>query len=705
MFATLVATTALCFSPAADDPAALLPADTMLYFGTDSLNESAKLSKKSAMHLIMNEPEVKAFFQKPLSMLDRVLGDVVKDSGMDAPPVTVTDLVRGSGDAPPVGQLFMALTHVDVQNENGPDIGLVVGIEMLNEDDLAMLRGLWDKIPAPEEETSHSGRPYFKKSMDPSAPALSMTFIDNMAVLSLSESVLQGVIDRAAGSRQSLASSDQYSRFINEAGGLRAGGSTMFVRPAAMSGLLRQGAAMALMADGEMDMIPKMTGFIDSLGIEAIKSVGMSSFRDGDGMMHSTGIAESDPDVRGFVSSLMASTGPLDVKYLAAAPKDSMSVSGSSFPNVAEIYDFCMNTLEMFDADKAAEARGHLAELTGEIDLRNDVLAYIGGSYYSYQMPNQGFMGQPASVGRLDSKDPQALMDNLGKLLERIGAVTGFEVPLKTEEHNGLPLYELDLSKTPAAMTMWKPGMAIDGDHLVFSMESKDLLKKALDGELGSSSINEKVEFKRFVDSLSREGDVIAVSYVDLSELFSSMYGQLAGTAQMMGQGMGDLPIDLSLLPTEGSIKKHLGDSFGGSVVSADGRTSISRSVSQFGMGDFMPLAVVAAMYLTLGEADMLPTETIIVEVDPLDVALNDLRQLKAGMTVYKISMGGYPDNLAALVQPLPDYPNGCLGTSDLPVDPWGNNYLFRLNGKKVVLWSAGPDGVDQAGQGDDIVK
>ena len=77
MIFTLITLAALLASPAGltgdavADPAALLPANTILYVGTPSLQAGAEASRNSAMRKILDEPEVKAFLQKPVSAADK----------------------------------------------------------------------------------------------------------------------------------------------------------------------------------------------------------------------------------------------------------------------------------------------------------------------------------------------------------------------------------------------------------------------------------------------------------------------------------------------------------------------------------------------------------------------------------------------------------------------------------------------------------
>ncbi|MBU0753611.1 MAG: type II secretion system protein GspG, partial [Planctomycetes bacterium] len=85
-----------------------------------------------------------------------------------------------------------------------------------------------------------------------------------------------------------------------------------------------------------------------------------------------------------------------------------------------------------------------------------------------------------------------------------------------------------------------------------------------------------------------------------------------------------------------------------------------------------------------------------------------DLAALSNGCFVYKIEYNKYPQSLEELLKPTEDWPNGFFSAENLPVDPWGNGYQYKnLEGtdKNYIIWSLGPNGVDEGGKGDDIVK
>jgi general secretion pathway protein G len=173
----------------------------------------------------------------------------------------------------------------------------------------------------------------------------------------------------------------------------------------------------------------------------------------------------------------------------------------------------------------------------------------------------------------------------------------------------------------------------------------------------------------------------------------------------MLSGGLGDLPVDLALLPSGQSISKHLGPSYGGEYMTEEGALLVGRSLQQFQLGDFMPLflttGILVATHARGAGASAAPRV-----VDEKERVALDLAQLSAGITIYKLSEGKYPSALDDLVKPLADYPDGCLQSATLPADPWGHAYLYKLNEKgKPFLWSMGPDGVDQQGGGDDITR
>lgn len=85
-----------------------------------------------------------------------------------------------------------------------------------------------------------------------------------------------------------------------------------------------------------------------------------------------------------------------------------------------------------------------------------------------------------------------------------------------------------------------------------------------------------------------------------------------------------------------------------------------------------------------------------------------DINTLSQAINVYFIDVGSYPPTLDALViQPdglaNPQKWNGSYLEKELPADPWGNQYLYSVNGDQIQIKSMGPDGI--ADTQDDITS
>ena len=77
-----------------------------------------------------------------------------------------------------------------------------------------------------------------------------------------------------------------------------------------------------------------------------------------------------------------------------------------------------------------------------------------------------------------------------------------------------------------------------------------------------------------------------------------------------------------------------------------------------------------------------------------------DIKAIEEALNMFKLDNGFYPssaEGLAALVLGTPRAkrfnPDGYL--TKIPIDPWGNEYLYQSDGRDVVVLSLGADGVE----------
>jgi len=85
------------------------------------------------------------------------------------------------------------------------------------------------------------------------------------------------------------------------------------------------------------------------------------------------------------------------------------------------------------------------------------------------------------------------------------------------------------------------------------------------------------------------------------------------------------------------------------------------------------------------------------------DAALSQISALEAALDTYRLDVGQYPDSLEGLVENDSGRAawNGPYLRREVPLDPWGNEYVYDSEGRGFTLVSYGPDG-ERGGEGDD---
>ena len=85
------------------------------------------------------------------------------------------------------------------------------------------------------------------------------------------------------------------------------------------------------------------------------------------------------------------------------------------------------------------------------------------------------------------------------------------------------------------------------------------------------------------------------------------------------------------------------------------------------------------------------------------DAALSQISALEAALDTYRLDVGQYPDSLWGLVENDSGRAawNGPYLRREVPLDPWGNEYVYDSDGRGFTLVSYGPDG-ERGGEGDD---
>ena len=129
------------------------------------------------------------------------------------------------------------------------------------------------------------------------------------------------------------------------------------------------------------------------------------------------------------------------------------------------------------------------------------------------------------------------------------------------------------------------------------------------------------------------------------------------------------------------------------------------RPVRGFTLIELLIVIVILGLLLSL----VAPTMFSKVGSAQKKTAMAQMQMLSTALDTYRLDVGGFPDNLAELRNGTAPGWDGPYLPRELPLDPWGNPYVYTLQANDPVtpytLMTYGKDG-RQGGEGDneDIV-
>ncbi len=94
-----------------------------------------------------------------------------------------------------------------------------------------------------------------------------------------------------------------------------------------------------------------------------------------------------------------------------------------------------------------------------------------------------------------------------------------------------------------------------------------------------------------------------------------------------------------------------------------------------------------------------------------INKAKTDLSAIANALELFRLDNGVYPpteEGLKALIEKTSSGVNwregGYLSKRSIPKDPWGEEYVYKFDGENFIIYSKGPNRIDEQGSGDDIV-
>lgn len=366
-------------------------------------------------------------------------------------------------------------------------------------------------------------------------------------------------------------------------------------------------------------------------------------------------------------------------------------------------------------------------------------------------LPFAGVSLQPRVLATFELRDRAAFEGALGEI-EALLKKDGGSTTVSKRVYHKVPMFSFSAAgakdEEAAPAPAGPMGLPI-GDPTANVRPTIAVLDDRVIVGLGSSYVRAEIQRleKKGADAskhaLAADGRIPAgaseASSIDWGGLVGKLYDMARGFAPMLAQqqgGEGKAP-DFSQLPPASALTRFFPPSISITRRLEDGSIA-TRSESAFGPETPLAMFILAAGIQrkfsepTLdadalaklpgaqpgGSENFVPdpetsspdkprtTPSVPPKNVERDATLASLRAVKTGLAVYRAQIGSYPTKLATLVEPTTDFPQGFLDAREVPKDAWSRPLRYEVDAAsgKPRLWSLGPDGVDQAGAGDDVV-
>lgn len=443
------------------------------------------------------------------------------------------------------------------------------------------------------------------------------------------------------------------------------------------------------------------------------------------------------PGPSSLPSSEVFGASVLDPASLTLAHPDALVTSVASF-DPEQLLDLLVQLPEGANEVETEEAMKEMDTLFG-FRVDRDLIDPLGGSI-SYSLPRlRSLLSAPnlMAVASLDDRGAFIRgMDGLMALMEEAGNVDG-----QRTDYRGATLYTLSLdmlsrgsggmqmSPLPVDLsTITRPTLTVMDDRVLISTLPSHA-KREVRRVAKLVKAGEEAELHAGLSAIEVPGAATMVSSANWPVFYGNLYTQLRALAPMLlnladdGYGAAgvdsDLPLPFKLdsLPDMDLITRHFAPSERSWVKVEDG--FVDTSVSS--LGPELPALLIGAglvgLFTVQEEALLIAEEGALPDADaaakvgaPLDDGSNgaemltraQLVSLGVAIQVYQLDHGAaLPASLAELTrteQGKPAYFSGDLK------DGWGRAVRYRITEKGYQLWSLGSNGVDEEGEGDDLL-
>ncbi len=370
-----------------------------------------------------------------------------------------------------------------------------------------------------------------------------------------------------------------------------------------------------------------------------------------------------------------------------------------------------------------------------------DVIAPLGDSI-SYSLPKlRSLLSAPNLMAVAELEDREAFtrgMDGLVGMIKELGEIEG-----QRTDYRGATLYSWSLADADGGgggmqggglmaglpidpSTFVRPTITVMDDRVLFSTlpthakrEVRRVAKLIKAGE--EATLHAGLVQTGVADGASM------VNFADWPLFMGNLYTQLKALAPMLGglAGGGELPFQLEALPDMTVLTRHFSPSERYSLALEGGRMDVTESSIGPEVSMLMGIAVIGGASVfgaatgfdaagdgwddeqtvnaEVGEQPMFLDDTEEDQASAQSQTQADLEALSSALESFQLNNAGrLPATLEPLVEP-DEFGSRYLKGTAIPLDAWGRAYRYSVTGQEGTLWSIGPNGIDEKGEGDDL--
>ena len=339
----------------------------------------------------------------------------------------------------------------------------------------------------------------------------------------------------------------------------------------------------------------------------------------------------------------------------------------------------------------------------------DDLIASLGGDVALYMLPIGGAK-VPQVHAVLGLSDAAAFEQSLTALARLVEEQAQGALTLDTRPYRKQPV--VTLRPDPSALPLppfltLELSVGILEDRAIVGLSAMDVK-----GEMRRLLAGAPASHPAATEGRYPEG-AVSVGWMDWGGLVGSLY-ETARTLLALVPDASSLPFDPARLPEAQVFTRFFRPTLSWTRP-ADGWTYAYQESS---FGPEVQVALVAGSLVAAGrqatarsappEPPELPTpaEAPAPPADPGQATRDALQEVKLALVLYQSDRGAYPARLEELLQPTDAFPQGFLASEAALSDGWGHaiRYQRTAEGQGFRLHSPGPDGVDQRGEGDDVL-